>query len=43
MIAVPESSALSMRAITSHLSPITNHFSQREPKASAVAEDQISF
>lgn len=30
-------------AITNHLSPITNHFSPREPKASAVAEDQISF
>jgi hypothetical protein len=45
VIAVPESSALSMRLspLTSHLSPITNHFSQREPKASAVAEDQISF
>ena len=42
MIAVPESSAVYTRHYL-YFSPITSHFSQREPKASAVAEDQISF
>ena len=42
MIAAPESSAVYARH---YLSLFTNHFSllKREPKASAVAEDQISF